>query len=558
MLGLFMEIKSKTRRRRRCDNDMIEVHRLGRLGRWIGRYLWDCFFLFLSSVIGGPFDRVTERQAGLFCPVEKKGGMMAYFQYIKILCFFFPLPISTRPILVHSIFAPLSVMVFYAFFILSAGSPNRGTLQALHRADASRLRNQFSNGGLTSASLSSHGRDRRAVERNLQVIRGGETGLEGLPDLLLRVQHLFGLALAPALEEDALTGLSVRGRVDQLDGTGVRVLALGDAGGGGQHHCTGLDAAHGDGLEVADGDDLAALHLLERDEAVQTRADGADCKTGFLVHGGVLGAGSIATVNGRDVEGIGVGVVDRAQDVTDTQVDEGWGWRRSRCRSRLGLLLLLLFLFLLLLLLGWRCPFSSRLGSLGSLSLLRLALSNDKRLLAGCTLRRSSSLLLLLLDGFRHEQDLVGVDADLLLLRDPQAEQLPVLNKVDVSHNVVVAVLPRALLRSPLLHERSQKRVGRDIGDGRLRAQEGRPRREVGVQVTEEGRGGGLVILAQGSRQIGDGCQPFLDLRVLSVRVGVVREDLGGGMEEVGLRRVRGDGGRVGAVEEREEGGLGR
>src|SRR4051812_4411743 len=93
--------------------------------------------------------------------------------------------------------------------------------------------------------------DSTAVKGNLEVTGGSEARLESLPDLLLGVELLLGLAIVPALEADALTGRGIGGRVDQLDGAGVRVLALSDAGRRGENHGAGLDATHGHGLQVA-------------------------------------------------------------------------------------------------------------------------------------------------------------------------------------------------------------------------------------------------------------------------------------------------------------------
>lgn len=160
------------------------------------------------------------------------------------------------------------------------------------------------------------------IEAHFQTVCGSEARLDRLPDLLLGVEHAVGLAL-PALEEDAVARLALRGGVDELDGALVRVLALLDLGAGGEHHGAGFDAAHGDGLEVADGDDLAVLHVGEGDEAVEARADGAHDLA--FVLGGVVGAGGVAAGDGGDEEGVRVGVRLRLEDVADAEVDEGGG-----------------------------------------------------------------------------------------------------------------------------------------------------------------------------------------------------------------------------------------
>ena len=196
--------------------------------------------------------------------------------------------------------------------------------RVLQRGDTAQpiLSPQLRNARLLLRPLAAQQRHLGNVEPNLQPIRGGEARLDGLPDLLLGVEHALGLAL-PALEEDVVARLALRGGVDKLDGALVRVLAFFDLGAGGEHHGAGFDAAHGDGLEVADGDDLAVLHVGEGDEAVETGADGADDLA--FVLGGVVGAGGVAAGDGGDEEGVGVGVGLRLQDVADAEVDEGGG-----------------------------------------------------------------------------------------------------------------------------------------------------------------------------------------------------------------------------------------
>lgn len=362
------------------------------------------------------------------------------------------------------------------------------------------------------------------VERDVLGISGGEANLAVVPNLLLGVQDWLRLTL-PALEVHAVTSLSGDRRVDKLDGTSVVVLDTRcETRRGGENHGAGLDAAHGDGLEVADGDDLAVLHVLERNQAVEARADGTDGLA--LVLGSVVGAGCVAAVDGADVKRVGVGVSLGLEDVSDTQVDLS---RRERLLNSsglggLGLLLLLLLLFLL---------DARDVGSDGACNLLASLLSLLTGLLGlllnrlagrGLAASGSSGLLLLLLfllglgvESLDGSNDLVNVDGDLVALGNLQAEHWRVLNEVQVTDNVVVALLASALLGRPELDDGSQAGVHADISDGGLAAEEGGAGREVSVQ-----RGEALSslrrVLSCGS-DVGGGDEPLLDLSLLGLGV---------------------------------------
>ena len=198
----------------------------------------------------------------------------------------------------------------------------------------------------------------------------------------------------------------------------MRVFTLRDARGRSEDHGGGFDASHGHGLEVADGDDLAVLHFLERDQAVQPGADSSHGLAGCFVQRGVLRVRGVAAVNGRDVQGVGVGVVHGTQDVTNTEVDDRRRERSSRCRRRLRLLGLLLFLLLLF------APSSSGISTFSSL--FGLTLSNNQRLLVLSSIRVLSSSLLLLLalllllriHGLGHKPHIIQINPNLLLVGD--------------------------------------------------------------------------------------------------------------------------------------------
>jgi len=289
-----------------------------------------------------------------------------------------------------------------------------------------------------------------------------------------------------------------------------------EAGRSGEDHGAGLDATHGNGLEVADGDDLAVLHVLEGNEAVKTRADSADNLA--LVLGGVVGTGCVAAVDGADEQRVGVGVPLSLEDVSNAQVDHG-GCERLLDSSGLGRLGLLL----LLLLLDTRdLGGDSTCDILGLLAgLLRLLL--DRLASRSLTTSGGGLLLLLLLflglgvEGLDGRNDLVNVDGDLLALIDLQAEHGRVLDEVEVTDNVVVALLASALLGGPELDDGCQAGVHAHIGNGRLAAEKGRAGGEVGVQGGEALSG--LCGILSGSSDVGGSDEPLLDLGLLRLRV---------------------------------------
>lgn len=423
-------------------------------------------------------------------------------------------------------------------FSLIHSLPHNSILQRAHSAKT-RLRHQLRNTRLLILPLTRQLRHLSHIKPNLQRIRSRESRLNSLPNLLLGVQHSLGLAL-PTLKKHTITSLGLRGRVDQLDGALVGVLALLDLGRRGEHHGARLDAAHGDGLQVAHGDDLAVLHLGERDEAVEARAHGADDLA--FVLGGVVGAGGVAAGDGADVEGVGIGVGFGLEDVTDAEVDKAGGERLlgpgevsndmyplaigGFWYSRRGLLGLGLLLLLLLLL---RRRTLRRTASLTSdsrshsltrslrliLSLLLLALLVSGALLARqrrgrSTLSsglRSSSLLLLLLalllglsiDGFDLEDNVVDVNGDALV--QLQVVDSRVLDEVDEADDVVVALLAGALLDAPLGDEGSEVLVEGNVGDGGLCAQDRGAAREVRVQAGQAlSRLSGIFALRESSQ----------------------------------------------------------
>lgn len=321
-------------------------------------------------------------------------------------------------------------------------------LEGLDRANTARFSLELAYTILTLQLL-----DNTSIKGHLQGVRSGKSRLKGLPDLLLGVQLLLRLALE-AIKEDTLAGLGVCRGVDQLDGALVPIiLALFDLGACGEHHGAGLDAAHLDGFEVAYDDNLAALHLLERDEAVETRADGADDLA--FVFLGIGGACRIAHGDGGDVEGVGVGVLDGLEDVADTQVDEsgrerGGGWWG-------GFLATVLVLGLLLLLLALALASDGAYDGVLDLGDFFLGAVDQCLLLAALSSSSSSgslgSLLLLGLlflglgvNGRLDVEDFLGVDLEFVTVCDGQTKQGAVLDKVEVADNMGVASLTGAFL----------------------------------------------------------------------------------------------------------------
>lgn len=375
-------------------------------------------------------------------------------------------------------------------------------------------------GGKTSPAALFELLDSRHVECDLLGLSRGEANLAVVPDLLLGVQNRLRLAL-PALEVHTVTSLGSDRWVDELNGTGVVVLdARCEARRRGENHGAGLNAAHGDGLEVTDCHDATVLHVLEGNEAVEARADGPDGLS--LVLGRVVCAGSVAAVDGADEERVGVGVSLGLENVSNTQVDHG---RRERLLDsgslgRLGLLLLLL-------LLDARDLGSNRAGDLvasflhlltGLLGLLLDRLASRSFSTSSCGLLLILLLLLgLSVEGLHRRNDLVDVDGDLLSLGNAQAEHGRVLDEVEVTDNVVVTLLASALLGRPELYDGSQAGVHANVGNRGLAAEQSGAGREVGVQ-----RGEALSSfrgVLGGSRDVGGGNEPLLDLGLLGLSV---------------------------------------
>jgi hypothetical protein len=110
------------------------------------------------------------------------------------------------------------------------------------------------------------------------------------------------------------------------------------------------------------------------------------------------------------------------------------------------------------------------------------------------------------------------MSTDLLSLGNLQAEHGGVLDEVEVTDNVVVALLAGTLFGRPDLHDGSQAGVHTDVSDGRLAAEQCRAGREVGIQ-----RGEALSSLRRvlgGSSDVGGCNEPLLDLGLL--RLGVL------------------------------------
>lgn len=417
----------------------------------------------------------------------------------------------------QSVLFSLRVVYDIVYAFLTHALPNNATSQRGNSADA-RLGLECGEASLAALlKLLNSGH----IESDLLGLSCGEADLAVVPNLLLGVQNGLGLAL-PALKIDTVTSLSGNGWVDELDRTGVVVLHTRcEAGRCGENHGAGLDAAHGDGLEVADCHDLAVLHVLERNEAVEARADGADDLA--LVLGGVVCAGCVAAVDGADKERVGVRVPLSLENVSNAQVNHGRCERLldSGSLGRLGLLLLLLLLDARDLGSDSACDLLASLLSLlaGLLGLLLDLLGSR------CLSTSSGGLLLLLLlllglgvEGLHRRNDLFNVDGDLLTLGNLEAEHGRVLDEVEVTDDVVVSLLAGALLGRPELHDGSQARVHADISDGGLAAEQSGAGREVGVQGREALSS--LRRVLSGSSDVGGGDEPLLDLGLL--RLGVL------------------------------------
>ena len=77
------------------------------------------------------------------------------------------------------------------------------------------------------------------------------------------------------------------------------------------------------------------------------------------------------------------------------------------------------------------------------------------------------------------------------------------------------------------------------------------------VQLRQDRANDILLILGERRLETRDRVQPLLDVRVLGLKKGGLREDLGSRVEEVRFGGIGSDGGRVRPVQEGEEGGLG-
>lgn len=179
------------------------------------------------------------------------------------------------------------------------------------------------------------------IKRNFKLISGLETWLDLLPDLLLRVQLSLRLALV-SLEKHFFTSLSASRGCDKLD----VLLLVRDCGigvcrgwrGGSENHRSRLDAAHGDGLKVGNGDDLAVLHFLDGHKTVEAGADGAAGRERLVGGDDFRGenglelrersnerrVGGVAHADGRNKEGVGVGVRAAVEDMANPEIKLSW------------------------------------------------------------------------------------------------------------------------------------------------------------------------------------------------------------------------------------------
>lgn len=126
-----------------------------------------------------------------------------------------------------------------------------------------------------------------------------------------------------------------------------------------------------------------------------------------------------------------------------------------------------------------------------------------------------------------------------------------------MTHDVVVALFSGALFRCPFLNNGGQDSVDGNVGDRGLRAEEGGAGGEVDVQLVEDSSGDVLLVIGERGLQAGDGVEPLLDVGFLCLIEGDLREDLGRGVEVVGVGRIGRDYGGIRPVEKGEKRGIG-
>ena len=88
--------------------------------------------------------------------------------------------------------------------------------------------------------------------------------------LLLGVEDSLRLTTLKTFDPNLVAWLAARGRVHGLDTSVLAVL-----GGGAEEHSVRLDAAHRNGLEVANTNHHAVLHLLDGHKVDQSTKDGS-------------------------------------------------------------------------------------------------------------------------------------------------------------------------------------------------------------------------------------------------------------------------------------------
>lgn len=108
------------------------------------------------------------------------------------------------------------------------------------------------------------------LKNDFQILGCSKPGLDLFPDLFLRIKLRLRITRV-TVERDLLARRSIRGWGDELYYLFfMRIFgSRGWGRGGGKDHGGGLDAAHGDGLEIGDANDFAVLHVGEWDEPVE-------------------------------------------------------------------------------------------------------------------------------------------------------------------------------------------------------------------------------------------------------------------------------------------------
>ncbi|KAH3683593.1 hypothetical protein WICPIJ_005440 [Wickerhamomyces pijperi] len=138
--------------------------------------------------------------------------------------------------------------------------------------------------------------------RDFQSFVSGEQRLDRFPHLLLWVQNLFWSTVV-AFKEHLFTSLGAGWRFNKLN-LAFWVSTT-------QNHGGGLDTSHSDRLQVGNDNNVTFLHSFEREVGHQTGTDGS---WAFFV----------TTVDGGDVQGVGVWVLDGLFDEPNTEINDRW------------------------------------------------------------------------------------------------------------------------------------------------------------------------------------------------------------------------------------------